>query len=79
MHCPTCAQACAHPYDPLQGAHVADHCACGQLLPWDSPVTSPKPSASIIGVPALCAHPDQGQSGALFPLTRRCSQQATDS
>ena len=41
MHCPTCAQACEHTYDPLQGAHVDYSCACGQLLQWDYHLTSP--------------------------------------
>ena len=68
MHCPTCEQEFAHCYDPQQGSHVADHCACGQLLQWDYPLPSPKPSAYIIGVPAPCTHPDRRQSTALFPL-----------
>ena len=68
MHCPTCEQEFAHCYDPQQGSHVADHCACGQLLQWDYPLPSPKPSAYIIGVPAPCTHPDRRQSAALFPL-----------
>ena len=68
MHCPTCAQAFEHTYDLQQGAHVDYHCACGQLLQWDYPLPSPKPSAYIIGVPAPCTHPDRRQSAALFPL-----------
>ena len=67
MRCPTCEQEFEHCYDPQQGAHVEYHCACGQLLQWDYPITSPKSSAYIIGVPAPCTHPDRRKAEALFP------------
>ena len=68
MHCPTCEQEFAHCYDPQQGSHVDDLCPCGQLLQWDSPLTSPKSSVYIVGVPEPCTHPDRRQSAALFLL-----------
>jgi hypothetical protein len=68
MHCPTCAQEFEHRYDPQQGFHVDYHCACGQLLQWDYPVTSAKPSVYLVGAPEPCTHPDQRKSEGLFPL-----------
>ena len=67
MYCPTCTQACEHQYNFYQGSHVDYRCACGQLLQWDYPVTSPRPSTSIVGVPEPCTHPDRRQAAALFP------------
>jgi hypothetical protein len=71
MYCPTCVQEVEHWPDPLLGSHVDYSCACGQLLQWDYPFTSPKASVYIIGVPAPCTHPDQRKSPALFPLLAR--------
>jgi hypothetical protein len=51
MDCPTCAQACEHTYDPLQGAHVDYSYACGQLLQWDYPPPLPE----TLGVYYRCA------------------------
>jgi len=68
MYCPACTKEFEHTYEPQQGAHVDYHCACGQLLQWDYPVTSPKRSAYIVGVPEPCTHPDRRQAAALFPL-----------
>ena len=68
MDCPTWTQALEPMDDLLQGAHVDDHCACGQLLPWDDPCTSAKSSVYILGVPAPCTHPDRRQPAALLPL-----------
>ena len=68
MYCPTCKQEFEHCYEPLHGVHVDYHCTCGQLLQWDYPVTSPKRSAYIVGVPEPCTHPDRRQAAALFPL-----------
>ena len=68
MYCPTCKQAFEYIYEPLHGVHIDYPCACGQLLQWDYPVTSPKPSAYIVGMPHPCTHPEQQKSEALFPL-----------
>src|SRR5882762_1427115 len=68
VHCPTCAKAFHHCYNPQQGSHVAYHCSCGQLLQWDYPIISPQPSAYIIGSPTRCMHPEQHTPDALFPL-----------
>ena len=71
MYCPACTKEFEHTYEPQQGAHVDYHCACGQLLQWDYPVTSPKRSAYIVGVPEPCTHPDRRKLVALFPLFAR--------
>jgi hypothetical protein len=68
MRCPTCRQEFEYQYDFHQGSHVDYRCACGQLLQWDYHITSPKPSAYIVGVPEPCTHPDRRTSTALFPL-----------
>jgi len=68
MHCPTFEREFEHCYDPQQGSHVDYHCACGQLLQWDYPLTSPRSSVYLIGMPAPCTHPDRRKSAALFPL-----------
>ena len=68
MHCPTCAQAFAHCYDPQQGSHVDDHCACGQLLQWDYPVWSKNSCGFVLVVFQKPAEPFSTVNRACTPF-----------
>jgi len=68
MRCPTCDMEFDHQFDLRQGTHVDYPCPCGQLLQWDYPLQSIRPSALSIGPPQPCKHTDLIRPIALAPL-----------